>query len=172
MRWEWFSRTCPCSSTCRCVNICISRLGWRDWTKKNRPGGELIDLFQLRGFEETLASEASQGTRKKLAFALSLVHSPRILLLDEALNGIDAVTVSRIKGLLRRLAQRGMTIIISSHVLDSVETIIDRCVIVDAGRVALDTPMEAIRASGRSLEQVYTRTIGVPDAVPVLSWLE
>ena len=72
-----------------------------------RRAGELIDLFQLRGFEETLASEASQGTRKKLAFALSLVHSPRILLLDEALNGIDAVTVSRIKGLLRRLARWG-----------------------------------------------------------------
>jgi ABC-2 type transport system ATP-binding protein len=149
-----------------------ARLAGLDEKETVRRADELIEFFQLGGFEDTLASEASQGTRKKLAFALGLVHAPRILLLDEALNGIDAVTVSRIKDLLRRLARQGTTIILSSHVLDSVETIIDRCVIVAAGRVALDTPMDAIRASGSSLEQVYTRTIGAREAVPVLSWLE
>lgn len=149
-----------------------ARLAGLDEKETVRRAGELVEFFQLRGFEETLASEASQGTRKKLAFALGLVHAPRILLLDEALNGIDAVTVSRIKGLLRRLARQGMTIILSSHVLDSVETIIDRCVIVDAGCVVLDAPMDDIRASGRSLEQVYTSAIGAQDVAPVLSWLE
>ena len=149
----------------------VARLTGLDQVETARRASELIEFFALDGFEETLASEASQGTRKKLAFALGLVHDPQILLLDEALNGIDAVTVSRIKGLLRRLAQNGTTILLSSHVLDSVETIIDRCVIVDAGRVALDTSMEAIRASGRSLEQVYTRAVGARDVEPVLSWL-
>jgi ABC-2 type transport system ATP-binding protein len=149
-----------------------ARLAGLDEKETLRRTGELIEFFQLEGFEETLASEASQGTRKKLAFALGLANAPRILLLDEALNGIDAVTVSRIKGLLRRLARQGMTIILSSHVLDSVETIIDRCVIMDAGRVALDTSMDAIRASGRSLEQAYTQTIGGRDEVPDLSWLD
>jgi ABC-2 type transport system ATP-binding protein len=150
-----------------------ARLAGLDEKDTHRRADELIEFFQLGGFEETLASEASQGTRKKLAFALGLVHAPRILLLDEALNGIDAVTVSRIKILLRRLAGLGVTIIMSSHVLDSVETIIDRAVIVDAGRAALDTPMDAIRAAGRSLEQVYTETLlGVRAEAPVLSWLE
>jgi ABC-2 type transport system ATP-binding protein len=150
-----------------------ARLAGLDEQEAVRRAGELIEFLQLGGFGETLASEASQGTRKKLAFALGLVHAPRILLLDEALNGIDAVTVSRIKGLLRKLARQGVTIMISSHVLDSVETIIDRCVIVDEGRVALDTPMDAVRATGRSLEQVYTETIlGAQEKVPVLSWLE
>ncbi len=153
--------------------LLTARLAGVEEKETRRRAGELIDFFQLGGFEETLASEASQGTRKKLAFALGLVHSPRVLLLDEALNGIDAVTVSRIKGLLRKLAQQGITIIISSHVLDSVETVIDRCVIVDAGRIALDTTMEAIRATGRSLEQAYTETLlGAQVKAPVLSWLQ
>ena len=149
-----------------------ARLSGLDETETLRRAEELIEFFQLGDFGETLASEASQGTRKKLAFALGLVHAPRILLLDEALNGIDAVTVSRIKDLLRRLSRQGVTIIMSSHVLDSAETIIDRCVIVDAGRVALDTHMEAIRATGRSLEQVYTETIGAREAVPEMTWLK
>jgi ABC-2 type transport system ATP-binding protein len=149
-----------------------ARLAGLDEKETARRADELIDFFQLRGFEQTLASEASQGTRKKLAFALGLVHAPRVLLLDEALNGIDAVTVSRIKELLRKLARQGITIIISSHVLDSVETVIDRCVIVDAGRIARDSTMEAIRATGRSLEQAYTETLlGAQAAAPDLSWL-
>ena len=148
-----------------------ARLAGLEEKEAVRRADELIEFFQLGGFEETLASEASQGTRKKLAFALGLVHAPRILLLDEALSGIDAVTVSRIKVLLRRLARQGTTIILSSHVLDSVETIIDRCVIVDAGRVALDMPMDAISALGMSLEQLYTQTVGAREAAPVLPWL-
>ena len=149
-----------------------ARLAGLDEKETIQRAAELIEFFQLEGFQETLASEASQGTRKKLAFALGLIHAPRILLLDEAFNGIDAVTVSRIKDLLRRLARRGMTIILSSHVLDAVETIINRCVIMDGGSVALDTRIDAIRASGRSLEQVYTSTLGAREVAPVLSWLE
>ncbi len=100
--------------------LLTARLAGLDEGEALRRAAELLEFFQLDDFGETLASEASQGTRKKLAFALGLVHAPRILLLDEALNGIDAVVVSRIKLLLRRLAARGVTIIMSSHVLDSV----------------------------------------------------
>jgi ABC-2 type transport system ATP-binding protein len=148
-----------------------ARLAGLSAAEADRRTSELLDFFQLTEAADTVAAEASQGTRQKLAFALSLVHAPRILLLDEALNGIDAVTVHHIKALLRRLAQGGTTIIISSHVLDSAETLIDRCVIVDRGVVALDVPMEEIRRGGRSLEQAYTDALAAGRAAPPgLSW--
>jgi ABC-2 type transport system ATP-binding protein len=136
-----------------------------------RRADELLEFFQLAEYAQTLAAEASQGTRKKLAFALALLHSPRLLLLDEALNGIDAVVVRDIKGLLRRLADRGAAIVLSSHVLDAAEAIVSRCVIVDKGRIVRDDPIAAVRASGRSLEELYTDTVrGGGAAAPALSW--
>ncbi len=149
-----------------------ARLAGLDASEASRRTEELIEFFQLGDSADTVASEASQGTRQKLAFALGLVHSPRVLLLDEAMNGIDAVTVHHIKALLRRLAAAGTTVLLSSHVLDSAETLIDRCVIVNRGVVALDAPMADIRASGRTLEQAYTETLQDGRAAPPpLSWV-
>ena len=149
----------------------IARLAGLDRTESERRAGDLLSFFDLVDHADTPAAEVSHGTRRKLAFALGLIHSPRLLLLDEALNGVDAVTVSRIKGLLKRLAAGGVTIILSSHVLDSAETLIDRCVIVDKGLIALDSPMEAVKESGRSLEQVYVATIAAQHGgAPELSW--
>jgi ABC-2 type transport system ATP-binding protein len=149
-----------------------ARLAGIEPPEADRRTTELIEFFQLGDSADTIASEASQGTRQKLGFALGLVHSPRILLLDEAMNGIDAVTVHHIKALLRRLAAGGATILLSSHVLDSAETLIDRCVIVDRGLVAMDSSMAAIRASGRTLEQAYTQTLEAGRAAPPpLSWV-
>jgi ABC-2 type transport system ATP-binding protein len=133
---------------------------------------ELISFFDLGDHADTPAAEASQGTRKKIAFALGVIHAPAVLLLDEALNGIDALTVSRIKTLLRRMAAGGTTVLISSHVLDAVESLIGRCMIVDRGRVVLDDSMQAIKVSGKSLEQIYTSAIeGDSRAMTELSWV-
>jgi ABC-2 type transport system ATP-binding protein len=132
---------------------------------------ELLDFLQLEEFSDTVAGGASQGTRKKLAFGLALLHSPRTLLLDEAFNGIDAVVVKDLKDLLRGLAGRGVTIILSSHVLDAAETLIDRCVILNHGKIERNEPMERIRAAGRSLEQAYVETVrGHARPARELSW--
>jgi ABC-2 type transport system ATP-binding protein len=152
--------------------VLTGRLAGLDAGETERRVEELLDFFDLADHAGTVASEASQGTRKKLAFALGLVHSPSLLLLDEAFNGIDAVTVSRVKGLLSRLAGRGVTVIMSSHILDSAQTVIQRCVIVDRGALILDASMESILRAGRSLEQVYTEAIsGASRPLPELSWV-
>jgi ABC-2 type transport system ATP-binding protein len=132
---------------------------------------DLLEFFQLAPFARTVAAEASQGTRKKLAFALALIHSPRLLLLDEALNGIDAVVVRDIKGLLVRLAARGAAVVLSSHVLDAAETLVTRSVIVADGRVARDDPIGAVRCGGRTLEELYTETVRAGGrSAPQLPW--
>ena len=150
----------------------VGRLSGLSPAETGRRADELVEFFQMGDFAGTTAAEASQGTRKKLALALGLVHSPRLLLLDEALNGIDAVTVGDIKALMKKLAGRGASVILSSHVLDAAETVIDRCVIIDRGRIVLDSPLPALRESGRSLEDVYIATVCGPGrAAPGLSWV-
>jgi ABC-2 type transport system ATP-binding protein len=131
----------------------------------------LLAFFDLGPHAGTPVAEASQGTRRKLAFALAILHGPRILLLDEALNGVDALTAARIKDLLRRAAASGVTVVLSSHVLDAVESVVDRCVIVHRGGVVLDAPMAEIRAGGRTLEQVYTAAVAGDAPPSVLPWI-
>lgn len=150
----------------------VGQLAGLSPVETERRTDELLGFFQFDENADTVAAEASHGTRKKLAFALALIHSPRVLLLDEATNGIDAVTVSRLKILLKTLASRGVTVIMSSHVLDSAETVIQRCVIVDKGKIALDSSMADIGTSGKSLEEMYTAAIlGPHGAAPELSWV-
>ena len=76
----------------------------------------------------------SQGMRKKLALACALVHGPRVLFLDEPLNGIDPVSGRVVSDLLRRLTARGVTLFFTSHVLDVVERLCDEVAIIDHGR--------------------------------------
>jgi ABC-2 type transport system ATP-binding protein len=140
-------------------------------SEAERRAADLLAFLDLADHADTPAAEASQGTRRKLAFALAVLHGPRILLLDESLNGVDALTASRIKGLLRRCAAGGVTVILSSHVLDALESIVERCVIVHRGKAVLDIPMSAVRESGRTLEQVYTSIIAEGEEPPALSWL-
>ncbi len=149
----------------------VARLYGLPAPEAERRAAELLAFLDLRDHADTPAAEASQGTRRKLAFALAVLHGPRILLLDESLNGVDALTASRIKGLLRRCAAGGVTVILSSHVLDALESIVERCVIVHRGAAVLDTSMSAVRESGRTLEQVYTSIISGGEEAPSLSWL-
>jgi len=150
----------------------IGRLGGLSSRQTEQRTEELLAFFQLDEQAETIAAQASAGTRKKLAFAIALIHAPSVLLLDEATNGIDAVTVSRIKSLLKTLSSSGVAVIMSSHVLDAVESVVERCIIINKGEICLDASVAGIKSSGATLEQAYTATILGPDRTePVLSWV-
>jgi ABC-2 type transport system ATP-binding protein len=135
-----------------------------------RRRADLLAFLDLEAHADTPAIEASQGTRQKLALALALLPAPRLLLLDEALNGVDALTVSRLKTLFRGLSDAGVSIVLSSHVLDVLETLVHRCIIVCEGRAVLDSPLAEIAASGRSLEEVYTSVVGGGRQSPEMAW--
>jgi len=133
---------------------------------------ELVEFFALGEEEHTIVRYASHGTRKKLALALSILHGPKVLLLDESLNGIDAVAVRDFRQLVRRLRQKGTTVILTSHALDSIEPVIDRCVMMTHGQIVFDAPMSACTASDKNLEQLYMEVIcGSDRKEPGLSWL-
>src|SRR5207344_1794224 len=106
-----------------------------------------------------LVIDYSQGMRKKLALAAALIHSPRVLFLDEPLNGIDPVSGRIVTDLLARLAKKGVTLFFTSHVLDVVERLCDEVAIIDRGRLIAQGTLEEIRshrheAADASLEDV------------------
>ena len=85
-----------------------------------------------------LTSTLSMGMRKKLAIAAALLGSPKIIFMDEALNGIDIESAFHIKKMLKNLVNEGLTVILSSHVLEVIEKICDRYLVLKKGEIVAD----------------------------------
>ena len=127
---------------------------------------ELLELFGLGEVRHQRLQEFSKGMRQKVVIAAALIHRPDVLILDEPLDGLDANTALVMKELLRRLAQQGKTIMFSSHILEVVERICTRIVIIDKGRlVTQGTSAEICAKTGAaSLDEAFGRLTGVRDA--------
>ncbi|MBX7206894.1 MAG: ABC transporter ATP-binding protein [Verrucomicrobiaceae bacterium] len=126
---------------------------------------QFLDFFELD--EVTLTSKLlgaySKGMRRKVVITAALLHNPRVVLLDEPLDGLDANAAVGFKALLETLARDGKTIVYSSHVLDVVERVCDRVAIMARGKLVVEgTPDELQRAHGAdTLEQLFTRLTGL-----------
>jgi len=101
---------------------------------------ELTEHFGLEGFLHQPAHSLSLGQRKRLTLALMLVHSPRLLLLDEPFNGLDRRGSQLLQELLLRHRDAGGVVICATHVLDFLDTIASRLVVLAHGAVAIDQP--------------------------------
>src|SRR5687767_4274578 len=123
---------------------------------------ELLEFLSLTEERGKLIVDYSQGMRKKVALAAALIHSPRVLFLDEPLNGIDPVSGRVVTDLLKRLAGKGVTLFFTTHVLDVVERLCDEVAVIDRGRLVAQGTLDQIRAQrevGRdaSLEDVFLK---------------
>jgi len=141
-----------------------------------RRADELLEFLSLADERGKLVVDYSLGMRKKLALACALVHSPRVLFLDEALNGIDPVSGRVVTDLLQRLAARGVTLFFTSHVLDVVERLCDEVAIIDRGRIVAQGSLAQIReqrAMGRdaSLEDVFLKLVDADVRREDLTWI-
>jgi ABC-2 type transport system ATP-binding protein len=126
---------------------------------------ELLDLFGLSGNAGQRLNEFSKGMRQKVVLAAALLHRPEVLILDEPLDGLDANTAMVVKELLKKLAQQGKTIMFSSHILDVVERMCTRIVIINHGRYVASGTADEIRANAgaATLEEAFSRLTGVRD---------
>jgi ABC-2 type transport system ATP-binding protein len=131
---------------------------------------ELLRHLDLESQSGTYVDQASFGMRKKCALAMALLHNPRVLFLDEPLEGIDPGSSRNIKDLLLTLARKGVTIFMTSHVLEFVERLAGQVAIIVKGHVVFCGTVEDIRRSGTTLEEVYFKYVGEP-AVGNLEWL-
>jgi ABC-2 type transport system ATP-binding protein len=125
---------------------------------------QFIAFFDL-GFDtltEKLLGAYSKGMRRKVVITSALLHNPPVVFFDEPLDGLDANAAVGFKALIQTLAREGKTIVYSSHILDVVERVCDRVIIIDKGKLLLDgAPDElvATHASG-TLEKLFTRLTG------------
>lgn len=100
----------------------------------------------------------SKGMRQKVLLISGLLHDPQIIILDEPLSGLDANAVIMVKELLQKLKLSGKTIFYCSHMMDVVEKVSDRIVLIDGGNIVADGTFQELRGTEKaSLEQVFAR---------------
>jgi ABC-2 type transport system ATP-binding protein len=124
-----------------------------------------LDLSDKRG---ALPGELSRGMKQKLAIACGLLHEPKALLLDEPLTGLDPVGIRRMKTTIKRRAETGTAVILSSHLLHLVEEICTRVLIMRRGQAIAFGSIEEILAArpelrSQNLEDVFLALIGQGD---------
>ncbi|MGB6221937.1 ABC transporter ATP-binding protein [Haloferula sp.] len=128
---------------------------------------QFLSFFEL-GFDtltDKLLGAYSKGMRRKVVITAALLHNPPVVFFDEPLDGLDANAAVGFKSLIQTLAREGKTIVYSSHILDVVEKVCDRVVIIDKGQLKVDgPPMELVREHGaRTLEHLFTELTGGRD---------
>jgi ABC-2 type transport system ATP-binding protein len=125
---------------------------------------QFIAFFDLSfgTLTDKLLGAYSKGMRRKVVITAALLHNPPVVLFDEPLDGIDANTAVGFKTLIQTLAHEGKAIVYSSHVLDVVERVCDRVILIDRGRLLLDgVPAALLTQSGAAtLEHLFTQLTG------------
>ncbi len=142
-----------------------------------RRAADLLALMEMgEDDRHRLLVDYSMGTKKKVLLACAMIHSPRVLFLDEPFNGIDAVTARAIRRVLERAVERGVTVFFSSHVMETVERLCDRVAVIRRGRLVASGTLEDVRAAsglgaGADLEEVFVRLVGGVEDRGTLEWL-
>jgi len=118
---------------------------------------EILEAFALSSERSSRLDTYSKGMRQKVLIAAALLHNPELILLDEPLSGLDVNAAIMIKDLIASLAAAGKTILYSSHVLDVVEKVCDRVLIIHKGSLIADGSLDSLRATTHreSLEDVF-----------------
>jgi ABC-2 type transport system ATP-binding protein len=128
---------------------------------------QFIAFFDL-SFEtltDKLLGAYSKGMKRKVVITAALLHNPPVVFFDEPLDGLDANAAVGFKALIQTLAREGKTIVYSSHILDVVERVCDRVIIIDKGRMLVDGPPDELVASHGTgtLERLFTQLTGATE---------
>jgi len=136
---------------------------------------QFLNGLQLAGHENELISGYSQGMKQKVAIISALVHRPGILILDEALNGLDPRSARLVKDLLRELASEGVSILFSTHVLEIAQALCDKVAIMYQGTILAEGSVSELRQKaglpGSTLEEVFLKMTGTDDIAEVVKEL-
>jgi ABC-2 type transport system ATP-binding protein len=132
---------------------------------------ELLSAVDLEGDARTLVADFSLGMTKRIAVAVALLHAPKVLLLDEPFSALDPVNSAAMEAILRRFISGGGTVVFSSHVMDVVERLCDRIVIVSAGTVLREGTVAEV-TNGHRLLDVFVDLVGAREiGEGQLEWL-
>ncbi len=160
----------------------VGRMYGLDGSTTAKRTDELLAFMQLDDRQNTLIADYSHGMQKKLALAAAVIHGPRILFLDEPFEGVDALAAGALKALLGRMTERGVTIFLTSHVLEIVERLCSHVAIIHQGRLVAQGSLEELRAGipaaegeTKTLEQIFLSIVGDSGgkqaSIEELTWL-
>ncbi|HSU31787.1 MAG TPA: ABC transporter ATP-binding protein [Bryobacteraceae bacterium] len=113
---------------------------------------QLLRILRLEHGRRTFIQQCSYGMKKKTSLAMALLPNPQALFLDEPFEGVDPVTAETIRIQLRAMARRGVTVLLTSHILWLVDRVADQIVIINHGKVLLDS---AVNDLPQLLESLY-----------------
>lgn len=135
----------------------IGRLYGMDDDSITRRIDEFSHFFQFEENVQQRMTGFSKGMKQKVVIAAALIHNPQVLFLDEPLSGLDANTALLLKELIRNLADEGKTVFYCSHILEVVENLCDRIVIIDKGKIVADGSVGELKEMTKrsSLEGVF-----------------
>jgi ABC-2 type transport system ATP-binding protein len=147
----------------------VASLHHLDLPRARARAGELLQIFGLQDDRDRRVSEYSKGMRQKVLLAAALLHNPDVLFLDEPLTGLDANAALMVKELLRSLGAQGKTIFFCSHILEVVERICSRIIIINKGVSIIEGSAADIcaKTGTTSLEQAFSQLTGIRDVASV-----
>lgn len=125
-------------------------------------GCELLGFFELEEVQDVLIEEFSHGMKQKVVLSASLLHEPKVFILDEPMVGLDPVSIRDFKNFLKKKTREGMTVVFSTHTLPLAEELADRIAVMAGGKViALGTLVELKSqfSSEGNLEQMFMKLV-------------
>nr|WP_241843149.1 ABC transporter ATP-binding protein [Agromyces albus] len=131
---------------------------------------DLIAAFGLEDAVDRLVADYSAGMTKKIALACAMIHSPRLLVLDEPFESVDPVSAANLTDILERYVAGGGTVVLSSHGMDLIERVCDSAAIIVAGRVLAAGTLDEVRG-GQTLEDRFVELAGGRKAAEGMEWL-
>ena len=126
--------------------------GLEDWEDKAK---ELMRRLELTDKKDKLGKELSKGMQQKISICCALLIQPRLVLFDEPLVGLEPHAIKELKAMLGELKAGGTTIIISTHMLESVEDIWDKVFIMMNGKIEAERTRKFVEESGENLEELF-----------------
>lgn len=140
----------------------IGQLYGLDYDSVDKMAKRLMSIFGIDNVYDSRINSYSKGMRQKVLIISSMMHNPDILFLDEPLSGLDANSVMVVKEVLSKLASQGKTIFYSSHIMDVVEKISNRIVLLNDGQVVADGSFEELKDKCKegSLEEIFNQLTG------------
>jgi ABC-2 type transport system ATP-binding protein len=115
---------------------------------------EVIELLGLTLEYKKKIGQLSKGYRQRVGLAQALIHDPKVLILDEPTTGLDPNQLAEIRGVIRNIG-REKTVIFSTHIMQEVEAICERVIIINRGNIISNSPLSELKQTGKSLEDVF-----------------
>ena len=147
-----------------------------DRNQRKERAGELLRALQMDAHVNEAMSGYSQGMRQKIALISALIHRPRVLILDEPLNGLDPRSARIVKDILQHLSEEGVSILFSTHILEIADAICNKITIISNGSTIAEGTSQEIKSMAglkdSTLEEVFLKLTGSEDTAKVVEALK